>query len=89
MAGLEKTDQGADPEKVAELSRNTTYANGDVGDPVFVHADLNDGDEAWVAPFHLLLFPGASAIPAWIHPPLIPFPFFPSLVLPLWFKWKY
>lgn len=35
-----------DPEKVAELSRNNTYGEGDVKVTKFRHADPNDGDEA-------------------------------------------
>jgi ACS family allantoate permease-like MFS transporter len=47
MAAMEKThDASSDPEKVAELSRNTTYGDGEVKDPIFIHADPNDGDDA-------------------------------------------
>lgn len=49
MADVEKTHDASseDPEKVTELSRNTTYGKGDVKEePLFIHADSNDGDEA-------------------------------------------
>ena len=45
MADMEKRVSG--PEKVAELSRNTTPGDGEVNDPVLLHADPNDGDEAY------------------------------------------
>jgi len=35
-----------DPEKAVELSRNTTFDDGEVKAPRFKHADPNDGDEA-------------------------------------------
>jgi hypothetical protein len=36
-----------DPEKVVELSPNITYGDGEVvDDPMFKHANLEDGDEA-------------------------------------------
>ena len=45
---MEKTHDTSseDPEKVAELGRNTTYGEGENKDTLFIHADLNDGDEA-------------------------------------------
>ena len=52
MADLEKRhDASSDPEndaeKTAELSRNTTYGNGEVNDARFLqHANAGDGDEA-------------------------------------------
>jgi hypothetical protein len=52
MADDEKSHEAADPEKVTELSRNTTYGEGETRDGAFIHADPNDGDEAFVALFH-------------------------------------
>ena len=48
MADMEKTHGGSsdDPEKVVELCHSTTYGDGEVKDPMFIHADPNDGDEA-------------------------------------------
>jgi ACS family allantoate permease-like MFS transporter len=49
MATMEKPAHDAssdDPEKVTELSRNMTSGEGEVKDPMFIHADPNDGDEA-------------------------------------------
>jgi len=50
MADMEKTHDASseDPEKVAELSRNTTYGEGETKDTNgrYRHADPNDGDEA-------------------------------------------
>ena len=48
MTDMEKTHDASseDPEKVAELSRNTTYGEGENKDTLFIHADPNDGDEA-------------------------------------------
>lgn len=48
MVDVEKTHGGSsdDPEKVAELGHSTTYGDGEVKDPMFIHADPNDGDEA-------------------------------------------
>ena len=45
---MEKTHDASsdDPEKVAELSRNTTYGEGEAKETMFIHADPNDGDEA-------------------------------------------
>lgn len=37
---------GQDPEKVAELSRNNTYGEGDIRITKFKHTDPKDGDEA-------------------------------------------
>jgi MFS transporter, ACS family, allantoate permease len=49
MADMEKSHElSSDPEKVTELGRNVTYGDGEVQDPMFVHADPNDGDEACV-----------------------------------------
>jgi ACS family allantoate permease-like MFS transporter len=51
-AHMEKTHDvsAEDPEKVVELSRNNTYGEGEVEvevkEPMFIHADPNDGDEA-------------------------------------------
>lgn len=38
----------ADPEKVAELTKNTTCGTGEVTDAMYIHADPTDGDEACV-----------------------------------------
>ena len=48
MADMEKTHDASsdDPEKVAELSRNVTYGEGQTKDARYKHADPNDGDEA-------------------------------------------
>ena len=48
MAAIEKTHDASsdDPEKVVELGRNSTYGTGEMKDPMFIHADPNDGDEA-------------------------------------------
>ena len=48
---MEKTHDisSDDPEKVAELSRNSTYGEGEVNEPRFIHADPNDGDDALMA----------------------------------------
>lgn len=46
MADDKKSPSGGDPEKVTELSQNITYGEGDVKDPAYLHADVNDGDEA-------------------------------------------
>jgi MFS transporter, ACS family, allantoate permease len=48
MADMEKVHDvsSEDPEKVMELSRNTTYGEGDIKVTRFKHADPNDGDEA-------------------------------------------
>jgi ACS family allantoate permease-like MFS transporter len=35
-----------DPEKMAELSRKTTFGEGEAMQTMFIHADPNDGDEA-------------------------------------------
>ncbi len=35
-----------DPEKMADLSQNTTYAQGETKETRYKHADPNDGDEA-------------------------------------------
>lgn len=45
---MEKTYDASsdDPEKVAALSRNTTFGDGEVKNTVLLHADPNDGDEA-------------------------------------------
>jgi hypothetical protein len=59
MAGDEKSHEAADPEKVAELSRNITYGEGETKDGAFIHADPNDGDEAFVGIF----FPFPSLSP--------------------------
>lgn len=44
----EKIHDGSsdDPEKVAQLTPQATIENGEVKEPRFVHADLNDGDIA-------------------------------------------
>ena len=49
MTDIEKTHDASseDPEKVVQLSKTTTYDEGDVKEaPLFIHADPNDGDEA-------------------------------------------
>lgn len=47
MADMEKSPViSPDPEKIVELTRNTTYAAGEVKDALYIHADPNDGDEA-------------------------------------------
>jgi MFS transporter, ACS family, allantoate permease len=49
MTDMEKSHElSSDPEKVTELSRNITYGDGEVQDPMFIHADPSDGDEAFV-----------------------------------------
>ncbi len=35
-----------DPEKMADLSQNTTYCRGETKEMRYKHADPNDGDEA-------------------------------------------
>lgn len=76
----EKSHIVADPENVTELSRNTTYGDGEVKDHKFVHADPNDGDEAYVLPFIFSLYPFASNCVYYSSPrelPLIQPPFSP------------
>jgi ACS family allantoate permease-like MFS transporter len=48
MADMEKTHDASseDPEKAMELSRKTTYGEGETKATRFKHADPNDGDEA-------------------------------------------
>jgi ACS family allantoate permease-like MFS transporter len=48
MADIEKTHNlSEDPEKVSDLSHETTYGEGDIKVvDRFKHADPNDGDEA-------------------------------------------
>lgn len=65
MADDEKSREAADPEKVAELSRNTTYGEGETKDQAFIHADPNDGDEACVALFFRFPFIAGSE-KAWL-----------------------
>lgn len=48
MADNEKALDLSDPEKVTELDRNVTYGDGEVQEAMFIHADPNDGDEAYV-----------------------------------------
>jgi ACS family allantoate permease-like MFS transporter len=49
MADMEKSPAvSPDPEKVAELTRNTTCGTGEITDALYIHADPNDGDEAYV-----------------------------------------
>jgi hypothetical protein len=43
-----KKSEVAGPEKVTELSTDVTYGDGKAKDPIVVHADPNDGDEAYV-----------------------------------------
>jgi MFS transporter, ACS family, DAL5 transporter family protein len=48
MADLEKNHDvsSSDPEKLADLTPNITYGEGQTKDTRFKHADPNDGDEA-------------------------------------------
>ncbi|KAE9373049.1 MFS allantoate transporter-like protein [Stipitochalara longipes BDJ] len=48
MSDMEKIHDvsSEDPEKVTELSRNTTYGEGETKNARYRHADPNDGDEA-------------------------------------------
>jgi hypothetical protein len=71
MADDERSHEAADPEKVTELSRNTTYGEGETRDGAFIHADPNDGDEAFVAlffPFLLFYLRGRGDLPFELHP---------------------
>ena len=54
MADMEKP-KISDPEKAVELSRNITSGDGEVKDAIFIHADPNDGDEAYVTFSHTIL----------------------------------
>jgi hypothetical protein len=79
MADMEKPKM-SDPEKVAALSRNTTSGDGEVKDPIFMHADPNDGDEAYVP------FP----IPVWHHVDCAKHStFVPPSSLEEYIKWQY
>jgi ACS family allantoate permease-like MFS transporter len=48
MADVEKVRDGSsdDPEKVAQWSPQLTIGEGEVKEPRFIHADVNDGDIA-------------------------------------------
>ncbi|KUJ11351.1 MFS allantoate transporter-like protein [Mollisia scopiformis] len=48
MADVEKVHDGSsdDPEKVAHLTPQATIGDGDIKEPRFIHADINDGDIA-------------------------------------------
>jgi hypothetical protein len=83
MADDEKSREVADPEKVTELSRNTTYGEGETKEGAFIHADPNDGDEAFVALFFSFssLSPRAR-LPALGAPPPLNIPIFPPLPVP-------